>query len=166
MDSSIIAVLGTLGGVIVSFVGAHFIQKRQREWSLKDEARNKQYELEREQRRIKRELLSKRLEVVEETVSLRMMIIRRSVGAEMGLPTYDDKERDMTMGKRLKNMVGPAWASIAATGSKAIVKYWLEISSAYWALMKNGHLETEQWKQAQVAYLRIVRLMDEMKSEV
>lgn len=165
MDSSIIVVIGTLGGVIVSATGAYFVQKIQRKWSLEDEDRNRQRELEREQRRMKRELLSKRLEVVEETIKLMMRIIRMAVGEEMGLPIYDDKDAIVEMNKQIQHLSGDAWASIDATGSEDLRKYWRQISRAYWALMEEGGVEKEQWKQAQNAYVEMFKLMDEMKSK-
>jgi len=166
MDPSIIAVAGTLGGVIVSYIGAYFVQKRQRTWSLEDEARNRQHEVEREQRRIKRELLSKRLEVVEETIRLRMTIIRRPVGEERGIPMYDDKDAEVATGKRIQEISGEAWTSIAATGSEDLKKYWSQIARAYWVVMEEGGVGDEQWDQAQNAYVEMFRLMDEMKSTV
>lgn len=170
MDSSIIAVVGTLGGVIISAIGTYFIQKmvseRQRKWSLEDQDRNRQGELEREQRRIKRELLSKRLEVVEETIKLRMTLISRSVGADLGMPMYDDKDAQITMQKRIQDISHEAWASISAIGSADFKKYWGQINHAYWALMEGGYVESEDWKQAQNAYIEMFRLMDEMKSKV
>jgi hypothetical protein len=169
VDSNIIAVAGTLGGVIISAIGTYFIQKtvseRQRKWSLEDQDRNRQDELEREQRRIKRELLSKRLEVVEETVKLRMTIIRRHVGEELGLPMHDDRGAEVAIEKRIQDIGGEAWASVAATGSEDLKKYWIQISQTYWAF-REGRIEDGQWEQTQKAHIEIVRLMDEMKSEV
>jgi hypothetical protein len=170
MDPSIIAVVGTLGGAIVSFIGAYFIQKmvseRQRKWSLEDQDRNRQDELEIEQRRIKRELLSKRLEVVEETIKLRMTIIIRPAGEERGIPMYDDKDAQVAIGKRIQDISGEAWASIAATGSEDLKKCWVQIGQAYWTVMRNDHLEDKQWNQAQKAYVEMFKIMDEMKSKV
>jgi hypothetical protein len=166
MDPSIIAVVGTLGGGIVSFIGTYLIQKRQREWSLRDEARNRQHELEREQRRIKRELLSKRLEVVEEAIKLRMTIIRKAAGQDLGIPMYDDKDAEVAIGKRIQDISGEAWTSIAATGSEDLKKYWAQIGQAYWTVMRDDPLEDKKFKQAQDAYVEMFRLMDEMKSKV
>ncbi len=166
MDSSIIAVAGTLGGAIVSYIGAYFVQKRQRKWSLEDETRNRQNELEREQRRIKRELLSERLEVVEETTKLMMRIIGIAVGEEIGLPIYDDKDAMVEIEKRIQHLTGEASASIRTTGSEDLRGYWRQIASVYWAVMKEGRVEHEQWRQAQDACVKMFRLMDEMKSKV
>ena len=170
MDSSIIAVAGTLAGVIASAIGTYFIQKmvseRQRKWSLEDQDRNRQDELEREQRRIKRELLSKRLEVLEETIKLRMIIIRRPAGEELGIPMYADKDVEVATQKRIQDISGEAWTAVASTGSEDLRKYWIQISRAYWAVIRDGHIEVEQFEQAQKAYVEMVRLMDEMKSKV
>jgi len=166
MDSSIVAVLGTLGGAITTYIGAYFIQKRQREWSLKDETRNRQYELEREQRKIKRELLSKRLEVVEETIKLKMKIISRSVGEDLGISIYTDEDSEMAIRKRIQDISDEAWASIAATGSADLREYWRLINKAYWAITEQGRVENGQWEQAQKAYIEMFRLMDDMKSKV
>ena len=166
MDSTIIAVAGTLGGVIVSSIGAYFVQKRQRIWSLEDEARNRQHEVEREQRRIKRELLSNRLEVVEETIKLMMRIINIAVGEEMGLPIYDDKDAMVEIKKRIQHLTGEAWASIHTTGSEDLRGHWRQIARAYWAAMEEGRVGHEQWNQAQNAHVEMFRLMDEMKSTV
>jgi hypothetical protein len=170
MDSSIIAVAGTLGGVIVSAIGTYFIQKtiseRQRRWSLEDQDRNRQDELGREQRRIKRELLSKRLEVVEETIKLKMKIISRSVGEDLGIPMVDDEDAEITIKRRVQDITDEAWASVAATGSADLKQYWRQINKAYWAVTDTGSVEPEQWQQAQTAYIEAFKLMDEMKSKV
>jgi len=166
MDPSIIAVAGTLGGAIVSYIGAYLVQKRQRTWSLEHEARNRQHEVEGEQRRIKRELLSKRLEVVEETIKLRMTIIGRSLGEEIGIPMYDDKDAEVATVKRIQEISGEAWTSIAATGSEDLKKYWSQIGRAYWVVMEASGVGDELSKQAQNAYVEMFKLMDEMKSTV
>lgn len=166
MDPSIIAVAGTLGGAIVSYVGAYFVQKRQRTWSLEDEARNRQHEDEREQRRTKRELLSERLEVVEETIKLMIRIIGTAFGEEIGRPIYDDKDATVEIQKRIQHLTGEAWASIRTTGSKDLQGYWRLIIRAYWALIEDGRVEHEQWLEAQNASVEMFKLMDEMKSKV
>jgi hypothetical protein len=170
VDSNIIAVVGTLGGVIISAIGTYFIQKtvseRQRKWSLEDQDRNRQDELEREQRRIKRELLSKRLEVVEETVRLMMRVVRAVFAEEMELPVYDDKHELAYINKHIESIRGDAWASIHTVGSEDLSGYWRQISNAYWAAMETSHIEAEQWNQSQDAYFKMYRLMDEMKSKV
>ncbi len=169
MDSSIMTVIGTLGGVIVGGLLTYFIQKkaseRQREWSLQDEARNRRYEAEREQRRIKRELLSKRLEVVEEAIKLRMRIVRREVGRQMGVPTYEDADEVVKMKERIEGISGEAWVSLDAIGSKDLKKYWGQIGKAYWILSEEGGVEDEEWDQAQNAYKKMFAIMDEMKSK-
>lgn len=170
MDSTIIAIAGTLGSVIIGVILGYVVQnkqaERQRKWSSEDQDRNRQDELEREQRRIKRELLSKRLEVVEETIKLMMRIIGIAVGEEIGLPIYDDKDAMVEIEKRIQHLTGEVWASIRTTGSEDLPGYWRQIARAYWAVMEEGRVEHEQWRQAQDACVEMFRLMDEMKSKV
>lgn len=170
MDSTIIAIAGTLGSVIIGVILGYAVQnkqaERQRKWSLEDQDRNRQDELEREQRRIKRELLSERLEVVEETIKLMMRIIGIAVGEEIGLPIYSDEDAMVEIKKRIQHLTGEAWASIRTTGSEDLRGYWRQIARAYWALMEEGRVEDKQGNQAQNAYVEIFKLMDEMKSKV
>jgi len=159
MDSTVvIAVVGIIG-VIVGIGGTYLVQKttleRQRKWALEDEGR-----------RIKREVLSKRLDVVEESVKIMRNEVGSTIAREIGLPMYDDKDILKAQGKRLQSIRGEAWAALVASDSKELEENYMTIAKAYGEYEETGTVDYDLWVKAQQAYVDIIRLTDEMRSQV
>lgn len=169
MDSNIVIAVTGITSIVVGAIGTYFLQKRaserQRKWSLEDEERRKTYERETEQRRVKRELLCNRLDMIEESLKIMMNQVSSTVGREMGIPMYDDRDELKERGKRLQSIRGEAWAALLALDSKDLMEYWRTIASAYWDVEETGMVGSESWDKAQKAYVEIIRLTDEMRSQ-
>lgn len=93
MDSgAIIAVVGTLGGAVISAIVTYVVQQRvaerQRKWALEDEERHQHRALEEDRRKLQRDLLVRRLEPIEEVVRLMANVIHTAQGMELGLPIH------------------------------------------------------------------------------
>jgi gas vesicle protein len=174
MDSNIAiavaGIAGTLLGAVVSAIGTHLLQKRQsekqRKWALEDEERRKGHERETEQRRIKRELLCKRFDILEESIKIMMNHIRSTVGRELGEPMYDDSAELKEQGRRLQSIRGEAWAALVALESKKLMENWRAIASTYSEIEETGTFQSDSWDKAQKAYIQIIKLTDEMRSQV
>lgn len=169
MDSTIITALAIITGTIVGIVGTYFVQKRvsqsQRQWTLEDEERRKGYERDEEQKRIKRELLSKRLDILEEAVKIMINDTSRTLGIELGMPIYSDKATIEERRKRLHDISEEAWATVLALDSKDLLENWRAVSSAYWEQLEIGTIGSKSWEKAQKAYVNLIKLTDEMRSQ-
>jgi len=170
MDATIVIAVASLTGTLVGIIGTYLVKKRvserQRKWALDDEERRKGHEREAEERRIKRELLSKRLDILEESIRIMINQISSAVGRELGVPMYDDKDLLKEQGKRLQSIIEGTWAALVALDLKVLMENWQAISSAYWDVMEAGTASREQWDKAQKAYVEIIKLTDEMRSQV
>jgi hypothetical protein len=159
MDSNIVVAATGIIGVIVGIAGTYFIQnkisKRQRKWALEDE-----------ERKIKRELLSKRLDIIEEAIGIMMNETRRAISKEMGMPTWDDKEKMKEQGIRLQSIRGEAWAALVASGSKELTQCWRDIANAHFEVEETGTLGNDLWDKAQKSYKELIKLSDSMRSLV
>lgn len=170
MDSTIvIAVVGIIGA-IVGIVGTYLVQKRvserQRKWALEDYERKKESDREAEQKRIKRELISKRLDVLEEAVKLMMSDISRTLGMEVGLPILSDKAVAQKRRERVEDVADEAEATVLALDSEDLQKNWRAVAYAYWDQLETGTVGDKLWNEAQKAYVDIVKLTDEMRSQL
>lgn len=174
MDSNIIIAVTGITSIVVGAIGTYFLQKRaserQRKWSLEDEEKRKTYERETERRRVKRELLCNRLDMIEESLKIMMNQVSSTVGREwgyqMGIPMYDDRDELKEQGKRLQSIRGEAWAALLALDSKDLMEHWRTIASAYWDVEETGTVGSESWDKAQKTYVEIMKLTDEMRSQV
>jgi hypothetical protein len=174
MDSNIVIAIAGIGGTllaaVIGAVGTYFFQKRaaerQRKWALEDEGREKEHERETEQRRIKRELLCKRLDILEESIKLMMLCVSRAFDEYVGEPHVDNTDTLQKKMKRLQNIRGEAWAALIAINSENLTNLWKVISSAYWEAEENGTVILESWQKASDAYPAIIKLTDEMRSEI
>lgn len=159
MDSTIVVAATGIIGVIVGIAGTYFIQKiildRQRKWALEDDGR-----------KIKRELLSKRLDILEEAVKIMINNISRMIGVELGMPTYSNESTVQKWRERFEEIAEEASAVVLALDSKNVMKDWGAISHAYWKQLETGTLESEEYDKAQKAYIEIVKLTDELRSQV
>ena len=159
MDSTVvIAVVGIIG-VIVGIVGTYLMQKitleRQRKWALEDEGR-----------RIKRELISKRLDVIEEAGKIMRNQVGRTVSIEVGLPMSDDGGILEAQGKRLQSIRGEAFSALIALDSKELTENYTTIAKAYGEYEETGTVNYDLWAKAHKAYVDIIRLTDELRSQV
>ncbi|MBL7125100.1 MAG: hypothetical protein ISS51_03275 [Dehalococcoidales bacterium] len=170
MDSTIvIAVVGIIGA-IVGIVGTYLVQKttleRQRRWALEDAEKKKESDREAEQKRIKRELLSKRLGILEEAIKIMINDTSTTLGIELGMPTFSDKAMRAERRKQLHDISEEAWATVLASGSKDLLENWRAISSVYWEQLETGTVHHESWDKAQKAYVDIVKITDQMRSQL
>lgn len=170
MDSTIvIAVVGIIGA-IVGIVGTYLVQERvserQRKWALEDYERKKESDREAEQKRIKRELISKRLDVLEEAVKLMISDTSRTLGIEFGLPILSDKAAAQKRQERIEDVADEAEATVLALDSEDLLKNWRAVSYAYWGQLETGTVGDKLWNEAQKAYVDIVKLADEMRSQL
>ena len=150
---AVIAVSGTLAGVIVSTIGTYFIQSKSYE-------RQRKSERESEERKIKRELISNRLNVVEEAVNLMMYLTGRTISLEVEMMIYNDKDIEREKSKKLEDIGDIAWAAVIATGSEDLKDNYTAITSAFWENMRQGTITTETWDKAYKAYVKIIKIMD------
>ena len=159
MDSNIVVAATGIIGVIVGIAGTYFIQniilERQRKWALEDEGR-----------KIKRQLLSKRLDILEEAMGIMMNEISGAITKEMGIPTWDDKERMKERGIRLQSIRGEAWAALVALGSKELTQCWRDIANAYSEIDETGTVGSDSWNKAQKSYTELIKLTDAMRALV
>lgn len=159
MDSTVVLAVVGIIGVIVGTVGTYLMQKitleRQRKWALEDEGR-----------RIKRELISKRLDVIEEAVKIMRNEVGSTLHREMGIPMYDDKDILEAQGKRLQSIRGEAWAALVAFDSKELSENWKAIAQAYSENEETGTVGSDSWNKVHTAYIEIIRLTDEIRSQI
>ncbi len=165
--SAIIAVVGTLVGVIVSALLTYFVQRRiterQRKWALEDEERHKQQLFQDEKCMLKRELFMRRLDPIEEAATLMGSILHRAVGAELGLPMSNDKMIIEQAKQRLQEIRLSAWSAIVITGSEELKRHWTTLSSAYWSLEEEGYVASEYSKVLNETHIAITKILDEMR---
>ncbi len=161
-----IVALSTLGATFIQNKHSNKRSERQRRWALEDAERKKESDREAEQKRIKRELLSKRLDILEEAVKIMINDASTTLGIELGMPTYSDKAMIRERRTRLHDISEDAWATILALGSKDLLENWRAISSVYWDQLETGTVNDESWDKAQKAYVEIVKLTDEMRSQL
>lgn len=165
---AVVGITGTLLGIVVSAISTYLVQKRvserQRKWALEDDERKRESEREAEQKKVKRDLLSKRLDVLEEAIKLMVSDTSRTFGKALGLPVSHDEAGAQKRQARLEDIEEEAWATVLALGSKDLHRNWEAVSSAYWDKL-HGHLDTNRWDEAQRAYVEIVKLVDDMRSQ-
>ena len=170
MDSgTIIAVVGTLGGAVISAIVTYMVQKRvaerQRKWALEDEERHQQQALHGERRKLKRELLARRLDPIEEAVSLMGNAISTATGIEIGMPICWDKSEARQKALRFQNLLPDALGAVVITGSEELKQNWSILVGVYWDLQETGEVGPDGMKKANDAKIAITKLLDEMRLE-
>jgi hypothetical protein len=159
MDSNVVVALVSIAGVIVGMAGTYFVQKmtleRQRKWALEDEGRS-----------IKRELMSKRLDVIEEASKIMRNEIGRTVSIKVGLPMSDDGGILEAQVKRLQSIRGEAYSAVLALDYEELTENYSTIIKAYQDYEKSGTVNYDLWAEAHKAYVDIISLTDEMRSQV
>lgn len=168
MDSgAIIAVVGTLGGAVISAIVTYVVQQRvaerQRKWALEDEERHQHRALEEERRKLQRDLLVRRLEPIEKAVRLMANVIHTAQGMELGLPIPTDKSATRKRAQKLHDIRSDAWNAVLITGSEELKQNWRILSTVYWDLEETGVLEPDGGKKTQDAQIAIAKLLDEMR---
>ncbi len=63
-------------------------------------------------------------------------------------------------------MRAEAWAALVALDSKDLMENWQAIASAYNEQEETGTVGSTLWKEAQKAYVEIIKLTDGMRSQV
>jgi len=168
MDSgAIIAVVGTLGGAVISAIVTYVVHQRvaerQRKWALEDEERHQNRALEEERRKLKHDLLVRRLEPIEEAVKLMGNAIHIAHGRELGMPIRTDESAAGEKAQRLQDIHLDAWSAVLITGSKELEDNWRILAPVYWDLKETGFLERDGAERAHDAQIAITKLLDEMK---
>jgi len=166
---TIIVVVSTLGGVVISAIVTYMVQKRvaerQRKWALEDEERHQQQALHGERRKLKRELLVRRLDPIEEAVSLAGNAITTAEGIEMGVPIPRDDCGTKQKALRFQNLLSDAWAAVRTTGSEELKQNWAILTGIYWNLQETREVGPDGIKEANDARVAIAKLLDEMRLE-
>ncbi len=170
MDSgTIIVVVSTLGGVVISAIVTYMVQKRvaerQRKWALEDEERHQQQALHGERRKLKRELLARRLDPIEEAVSLMGNAITTAEGIELGMPIRRDECEAKQKALQFQNLLSDVWAAVRITGSEELKQNWAILMGIYWGLEETGEVGPDGIKKANDAKVAIAKLLDEMRLE-
>jgi len=168
-SGAIIAVVGTLGGVVISAIATYMVQKRiaerQRKWALEDEERHQQQALHVERRKLKRELLARRFAPIEEAVSLMGNAITTAVGIEIGMPIRSDESEAKQRAQQFQNLLSDAWNAVCITGSEQLKQRWRTLVSVYWGLKETGEVGPDGLKKADDAQVAITKQLDEMRLE-
>ena len=168
-SGTVIVVVSTLGGVIISAIVTYMVQKRvaerQRKWALEDEERHQQQALHGERRKLKRGLLAKRLDSIEKAVSLMGNVITTAEGIELGMPILRDECEAKQKTLQFQNLLSDAWAAVRITGSEELKQNWAILMGVYWGLEETGEVGPDGVKKANDAEVAIAKLLDEMRLE-
>ncbi len=156
---ALIAVAGTLFGVITSAIGTYIIQSNYYN-------RQKKTDKESEERKIKRDLVAKRLDIVEEVVTLRMFLTGLTIKEMYGDPIYSDKETIQNKRHKLDDISSQAWTAVLASGSKELKEHFQEIGKAFQESEETGNVTNKNWNDAHDSYVKITNLIDNMKVSV
>ena len=156
---AIIAVSGTLAGVIISTIGTYIVQSKSYE-------REKKREREKEQREIRREVLSNRLNIIEESANIMMFLNGLKMSEDFGDFIYSDKTTIQEKRKRLEEISGMSWTAIQATDSADLKKNYGAITHAYWQSESTGAIGSKEWNEASEGFVRLVKIIDDMKAMV
>jgi len=164
MDSgAIIAVVGTLGGVVITYVVQQRVAERQRKWALEDEERHQHRALEEERRKLQRDLVVRRLEPIEEAVKLMANVILTAEGIELELPIPTNELEIRSKKLKLMDILSDAWNAVLITGSEELEQNWKILTGTYWGLQETGALDLNGVKKAKDAEIAIAKLLDEMR---
>lgn len=168
MDSgAIIAVVGTLGGAVISAIVTYVVQQRvaerQRKWALEDEERHQHRAVEEERRKLQRDLLLRRLDPIEEAVRLKDYAIYTAFCIEVGLPTPTDESATRNKTQKLHDIGLDAFNAVLVIGSEELKQNWEILSTVHCALEETGVLGPDGAEKAHDAYIAITRLLDEMR---
>ncbi len=89
----------------------------------------------------------------------------RMLGAVLGMPTFSDEGTVRKQRERLEEISEEASAVLLALDSKDMVKNWGAVTHAYWKQLETGYIISEDWDKAQKAYVEIVKLTDNLRSQ-
>lgn len=159
-NNAVVAVIGTLLGVITSAVLAYLFQsrasERQRKWALEDE-----------KRRMKRELIQRRIDLIEEATSLMSSVINMTVEHACGLPSAKDVYIIKRIEKRLQEILTSAWNAISIVGSQELKENFEVLSRASITMMEEDSeaLDMTDYEAAGKAIIAIGRILDKVRLE-
>ena len=167
MDYSIIAVLGTLLGVIVSAALTYTLQKqiseRQHKWALEDEERHRKQLVQDEKRRLLREILFKRIDILEEALVLMDTIITASFSHACNLPPYSKDELIINQSEqRLQEILSTAWNAIVIIGSKELKEKWRNLTEIYMKV-RDDYICFEDNQMATNEVIAVAKILEEMR---
>jgi len=168
MDSAaIIAVVGTLGGTIISAIVTYVVQQRvaerQRKWALEDEEHQQHRRLEEGRRQLQHDLLERKLKPIEEALGLMANVIDTAEATEFGLPIPIDESAIRSKKLRLTDIHSDAWNAVCITGSEELKQSWKILTGEYWNLQETGVLGFDGAKKAKDAEIAIAKLLDKMR---
>lgn len=149
---AVIAVLGTLAGVIVSTIGTQVIQSRTAE-----------REEEREKIRIRRELVSNRLKIVEEAADIMMFLIGVGLDETMGLKAHCEPDMMLQKRKRIEEIFHQARTAVGAVKSDELSASFSRMVSQFWECESEGPVVPQDYDIVSVAYGEVAGIIDEIK---
>lgn len=162
---TIIAVGGTLIGVVISGIMTSMIQQRnaerQRMWRLEDENRNIERENEIDKKNLIRERISRRMQIVEELVGLMASVMGSAEGRMLGLSSEMDKELIKKMNDRIDQINSDAYRAVMLSGSEELEDNWKIIATNYWhGLRETGEVDLNTLGDVQKAEVEIIKIID------
>jgi hypothetical protein len=171
MDANVlIAVAGTLAGVVISAFGTYIVQKKvaekERKWSLESEERKKNEELEKEKRKIRHDLICERLNVVEETANIIYFLSGIMMSETYGEPIYSDTSMIQQKRKRFEEISGKAWAALEVINSPELKEHFKKISSIYGEIEEYHEVSGKKWEETHEAFQKLEKRIDDIKLEI
>lgn len=165
--NSILIVIGTLSGAIISAILTYVIQSRvasrQRRWSLEDESRKQNREREDEKRKLRQELLERKIKPIEEVINLMMNRLESAVALAVDIPVPINKEKEIEKAERINEMATEAWAAVQLMGLKELKEQWEIIAGLYWELEEIGSINPVKMDDIQKAHVEIVKILDDIR---
>ena len=152
---AVIAVSGTLAGVIVSTIGTYFVQKiryqREIEW-----------EVEKDKSQFRRDLMLKRLNVIEETASLVMFLTGVRMDKEHGEGSYCDDNTFSQKDRRIEEIYHEAYAFSKAMHSREVDDAFNGMLSKYWEI-HSGSMLPKDYEVVLSNYRKLIEALDSLK---
>ncbi|MBC8274309.1 MAG: hypothetical protein H8E40_04990 [Chloroflexi bacterium] len=170
-NSAVIAVVGTLLGVITSAILAYFFQRRvsetQRKWALEDEERRNQKTYQDEKRKMKHALIQKRIDIIEEATALMDSVISMTFDHACGFPSAKDTHVIKKIEERLQEILPSAWNAVSVVGSDELQKNFEVLSRTSIIMMDEDSeaIDFDAYQEAQGAPIAIAKILDKMRLE-
>lgn len=155
MVGTIIAVSGTLLGVIISGVMTYWVQKkiieRERMFSLEDEGR-----------KVERERRASRLKSVEEVIGLMAGVVNYAWEEKAGVEARASTDVVKSMTNKIDELVVGTYPAIIVAGSAELRGCWNSISSMYWHWRDTGEVDLDCQKEMSESQTRMMKVIDDL----
>lgn len=173
MDVAIIAVLGTLGGAIVSGLITYFVQsnvaEKRRKWEVEDRENENVRGIEKEKRTIKRGLIDRRVEHIEKVATMMMQVTSYEIAKAMDFTVLVDDAHIDSLKEEIDRLNPDAFNYVLMMESKELMKVWTGVAYKYFDLIKEGTAtlgEVEEAQKIEGKYQKLIKMLDNIRSEV